>query len=311
MLGFYKPTRLRGDVDRNRYFEGWFQKVCSVKHRVSFVIIYGYATQNSHDTFGFIQLLVPDQAPRIVYFSKDEISCDSERHIVRMGDNVLSTESIAVDSNDISIQLTLMDNQPIQTFKNSMGYTYFVPNLPCYHSVLNTAHRVSGEIRCKDSAYLLEDDLGYMEKNWGTSFPENYVWLHAVDPHDPQVSLLFSQAEIKWLGRTFVRHVGHCRFDGNEIDLRDLKNVTVAIVHQSNEQQTIRITSSTVEIEISIVLGVKVKFKGPMDGTLSRDILHYTDAVINLRVSQNGTTRTFRLIGNCENVGSTLTMNAV
>jgi hypothetical protein len=118
------------------------------------------------------------------------------------------------------------------------------------------------------------------------------------------VSLLFSQAEIKWLGRTFVRHVGHCRFDGNEIDLRDLKNVTVAIVHQSNEQQTIRITSSTVEIEISIALAVRVKFKGPMDGTLSRDILHYTDALINLRVSQNGTTRTFRLIGNCENVGS-------
>ncbi len=83
-----------------------------------------------------------------------------------------------------------------------MGYSYYIPTLPCYHSVLNKSHLISGEIQYPDNNYLLDNALGYMEKNWGTSFPDNYFWMHAVDPTNPSISLLFSQAEIKWLGKS-------------------------------------------------------------------------------------------------------------
>jgi hypothetical protein len=304
MLGKYIPSSLKGNFKEDKYFEGWFQKVYSKKHKSSFIIIYGYATRNSYDTFGFIQVLIPNENIKILYFPKSEISCDPNRHIIRMGNNMLTTELIRINSSNLNIHLNLSNNQPIQTFKNSMGYTYFIPNLPCYHSVMNSSHVVAGKIFYNDVRYTLDNEIGYLEKNWGTSFPETYFWLHAVDPTDRQVSLLFSRAEIKWLGQKFIKHIGHFHFDGKEIDLRDLKHFSYSSFMPSPENQILRITSKAISLEISILYRKKVKFKGPKEGQLSRDIYHYTDALINVCLIQNQKTRLFQLIGNFEDIGT-------
>jgi len=126
MLGKYKPYILRGDFQKTRYFEGWFQKVYSKKHQASFIIIYGYATRNTHDNFGFIQVLVPDEKAEIIYFHKDEISFETEQHIVRMGDNRMTTDKILIKTDNLAIDLDMTNNRPIRTLKNSMGYFYLM-----------------------------------------------------------------------------------------------------------------------------------------------------------------------------------------
>jgi tocopherol cyclase len=304
MLGIYKPTTLRGHLERNNYFEGWFQKIYSKELNASIVIIYGYATQNTTDKTGFIQILLPKKTPEIIYFNRNEISFHPKEHIVRMGENLLTTESIQIHTNDIHMFLKLTNNQVTQTFKNSMGYYYFVPHLPCYHSVLNAAHQVSGEIQLKEARYVLNNENGYLEKNWGTSFPESYIWLHAVDPLDAKVSMLFSIAEIKWLGIKFLKHVGHFCFDDKQIDLRSLNNFAFTYQRPSKDNYQIQIKSSTLQIEISIALGNNILFKGPQGGKLSNDIIHFIDADIQIRLSENNKTRTFHLVGNFENIGS-------
>jgi len=304
MFGINKPTTLRGNLERNKYFEGWFQKIYSKEYNASFVIIYGYATRNTEDRLGFIQILIPKKAPKIIYFNRNEISCDSEQHIVRMGENLLTTEIIQINTKDLTIQLKLMNNQVKRTFKNSMGYSYFLPNLPCYHSVLNTGHQVTGEIQQKDIRYVLNNDRGYLEKNWGTSFPESYIWLHAVDPHDSKVSMLFSLAEIKWIGKKFIKHVGHFHYDNKQIDLRSLMNFVFSNPKSSKDKYEIRMISKTIQLDILIVFGDKVLLKGPQEGVLSSDIIHYIDADIHIRLSENNKTKMFQLVGNFENIGS-------
>jgi predicted transport protein len=219
-----------------------------------------------------------------------------------MGTNKLSKDLIEIDTKDISIKLNFKDNQLIQSFKNSMGYSYFVPNLPCYHSVLNASHVVSGEISYDGGQYSLVNEMGYLEKNWGTSFPENYFWLHAIDPENPQISLLFSRAEIKWLGKTFIRHVGHFRIDGMEIDLRELRNISTITFDQNTEIQTIRIESKSLKLYISINIGKNVILKGPTNGELSRDIIHHIDAVIDVKMIIENKIRQFKMVGNFEQI---------
>jgi hypothetical protein len=185
-----------------------------------------------------------------------------------------------------------------------MGYNYFLPNLPCYHAVLNAGHRVSGEIKQKNERFIIENELGYLEKNWGTSFPEKYYWLHAVDPNDPQVSLLFSRAEIQWIGKKFIRHVGHVRFDKKQVDLRSLKNFTVSIQNSSKDKHEIQMTSKTLQLDISIIQRSKVQLKGPINGKLSRNIIHFPDSIIQIRLTENSKIRMLHLIGNFENLGA-------
>lgn len=304
MFRIFKPTTLRGNLEHKTFFEGWFQKIYSKEYNSSFVIIYGYATRNTEDKFGFIQILFPNKTTEIIYFNRNEFSCDPDSHIVRMGENLLTTEIIQINTKDLIIHLKLMNNHVSKTFKNSMGYNYFLPNLPCYHAVLNTGHLVSGEIKQKNERFIIKNELGYLEKNWGTSFPETYYWLHAVDPNDPQVSILFSRAEIDWIGKKFIRHVGHLRFDEKQVDIRSLKNVTVSILSSCKDKHEIRIASKTLQMEISITHNNNVRFKGPFNGKLSRDIIHFPDSIIQIRLSENNKTRMLQLVGNFENLGS-------
>jgi tocopherol cyclase len=303
MFGNFIPTHLRGNFRQGNYFEGWFQKVYSAEYQASFIIIYGYATQNSLESFGFIQLLLPDGEPRFLYFHKNEISCDPTRHVFKMGSHILSTEVIRIQCHDINIQLSLLKNTPIRTLKNSMGYTYYVPGLPCYHAVLNPSHQVSGIIQAGQQHYHLDNATGYLEKNWGKSFPERYFWMHAVDPKNPEISILFSRAEIKWMGLNFIRHVGHFKNDGAALDLRHFKNFQLLTSPAEQNQRLLRIGSKETQMEICIRQGKKVLFKGPTNGKLSRSIPHHADAQVDVSLSQNQKRYTFRLQGNFEQIG--------
>jgi hypothetical protein len=303
MLEKYKPNSIRGTFERNKFFEGWFQKVYSKAHKASFILIYGYATHNSDDEFGFLQVLIPNQVPELVYFPKNEVSCDIEKHIFRMGNNLLTTELIRIDINGLRIDLNLKNTQPFRTFKNSMGYTYFIPNLPCYHSVLNTAQSVSGEIQYKGLCYTLDHEMGYLEKNWGTTFPENYFWVHAIDPNNPAISLLFSRAQIVWLGKTYIKHVGYFCFDGQQIELRELKNFSVSNSNLSPENRIIQIRSASAQFDLALEYGREVLFKGPKDGTLSRIIQHQTDASIKVSLTYENRSHQFQMVGNFEDIG--------
>ncbi len=246
---------------------------------------------------------MPGEEPRLVCFPKDQVVLDRQQHIVRMGDNVLSTNTIDINLHELSINLQLMNNQRIDTLNNSMGYAYYVPTLPCYHSVLNTSHGVSGSIVHRSNEYAVNNEMGYLEKNWGTSFPDRYMWLHAVDPNDAETSLLFSRADIQWLGRTFTRHVGHMRLDGKHIDLRELSSVVISTHRAGPDTHIYRINSRSLQMDVSITVGHKVLLKAPELGSLSREIPHHIDALIEARVTHNGITRAFNLVGNYENVG--------
>lgn len=304
MLARYIPSGLRGTINRQNFFEGWFQKIYSMEHQASVVIIYGYATQNPPDRFGFIQILVPDEHPQCYYFPKQEVRMDPTNHIVRMGKNLLSTQEVLISTELFQINLRMSVTYPIRGLKNSMGYTYYIPNLPCYHAVLNPAHLVSGSIEYHGKSILLTNERGYLEKNWGTSFPQDYLWLHALDPNDSGVSVLFSYASIEWMGKSFDKHVGHIRFRGIEIDLRELRQVEIQCEKKSPSVYGISLISKTVSLVIEVISVKQVMFKGPNYGKLSRDILHHADSKIFVTLTSESHHESFQLIGNFEDIGS-------
>ena len=220
-----------------------------------------------------------------------------------MGNNLLTTELIRIDVNGLRIDLYLNSTHPFRTFKNSMGYTYFIPNLPCYHSVLNTAQSVSGEIQHQGVCYILDHEMGYLEKNWGTTFPESYFWVHAIDPNNPAISLLFSRAKIVWLGKTYIKHVGYLCFDGQQIELRELKNFSVSNSNLGPENRIIQIRSASAQLDLALEYGREVLFKGPKDGALSRIIQHQTDASIKVSLTYENRSHQFQMVGNFEDIG--------
>jgi hypothetical protein len=54
---------------------------------------------------------------------------------------------------------------------------------------------------------------GYIEKDWGSSFPKSYVWLQS-NHFSQEGSLFFSWAEIPALGTTFHGYIAHLYYAG-------------------------------------------------------------------------------------------------
>jgi hypothetical protein len=115
-------------------------------------------------------------------------------------------------------------------------------------------------------------------------------------------SVFCSHAELKWLGKKFIRHIGHFRMDGREIDLRKLRNFSFKKIDQNTQIQMIRIESKSLILDISIKIGKNVILKGPTNGELSRDIIHHTDAIIDVNMIIDDKIRQFQMVGNFEKI---------
>lgn len=295
---------MKGFVNRKNYFEGWFQKIYLKEQRAAVLIIFGYATQNTREQFGFIQILLPRQRPLIYYFPKHEVTIDLINQKVQMKDNLFSTREIRIDSELLKMNLRLSVSTHDQSLKNTMGYTYYLPGLPCYHAVVNASHLVSGSIQFNKVSFQLNDERAYLEKNWGNSFPKDYVWLHAIDPADTGVSLLFSCAYIFWMGRIHFKHVGYICLNGLEIDFRELKNVKIECRKSLSTTFCISLLSDTVTLRIDVISLGKITLKGPDQGRLSRDILHHPDVKMLVSIIIDTYIDNCQLVGNFEVVGS-------
>ena len=75
--------------------------------------------------------------------------------------------------------------------------------MECYHGVLSFDHTIQGELTIDGQAVDFSRGRGYIEKDWGKSFPSAWVWYQS--NHFPQtgVCLTASIAVIPWLRSAF------------------------------------------------------------------------------------------------------------
>jgi tocopherol cyclase len=288
---------------KKNYFEGWFQKIYSHEHRTSIFLIYGIATGHSSDKKGFIQLYIPNQEHLLLYFDEKDVDCSPYEHRVQFGENVISNERIFLKTADVHINLSVSKSQGNTLARNTMGRYYFIPNLPCYHAVVDDAQKIYGEIHCKAASYQINGARGYLEKNWGTSFPKDYLWLHGFDPKHSTNQLLFSQAKIYWMGRTYTKHLGFLRYDETRINILRLRKSSIHVQKISDASQRIFISSPELTLEITVELACEIPLKAPVKGMLERSIMHHNNVSIHVRLFTKSRIREFEWIGNFENMG--------
>jgi hypothetical protein len=103
-----------------------------------------------------------------------------------------------------------------------MGWYSFVPMMECYHGIVSLDHRLEGHLTINGQTIDFTNGRGYIEKDWGISFPKGWIWLQSNHFFEkgsvsafPSVSnpteqgqyftsLIASVAHIPWLGSHFV-----------------------------------------------------------------------------------------------------------
>lgn len=77
-----------------------------------------------------------------------------------------------------------------------MGPFSYIPFMECNHAILCMCNSICGHIDLNENRIEFENGIGYIEKDWGCSFPKSYVWCQGNHFMHSNASFMLSIAEI-------------------------------------------------------------------------------------------------------------------
>jgi hypothetical protein len=95
-----------------------------------------------------------------------------------------------------------------------MGWYAFVPKMECYHGVLSFNNSIEGYFEINGNRTEFTGGKGYVEKDWGTSMPNSWIWMQTNHFDEPEASFFGSVAKIPWLGNYFTGYLFGFYFKG-------------------------------------------------------------------------------------------------
>jgi len=210
-------TRLKALFDSNmyhgwnknkRYFEGWYYKLVSRDENHCFAIIPGVAMNEEGVKHSFIQVLngIELKASYIKFNFKDFKASDKTFNTF-IGDNQFTSKFIKLNHDKLKGELRFVNITPWPSSFNSpgiMGPFSFFPFMECYHGIVSIDHSIEGVLTIDGKAIDFSGGRGYIEKDWGHSFPKAYFWMQSNHFSEQGISVKASVAKIPWLGTSFV-----------------------------------------------------------------------------------------------------------
>lgn len=276
----FNPDRYHGWGKKKRYFEGWYYKVLTADEKNAFAFIPGVAMDDEGKQQAFIQVLDGKKlTSRYHKFPINDFSSKSE---------VFST---SIDNNHFEgnrIELNLPKVKGILSFKNQvpwpnqwyspgiMGPFAFVPRMECYHGILSMDHKIDGSMEIEGEKIDFSGGRGYMEKDWGQSFPSAYIWMQTNHFSQPARSLKVSVAKIPWMGSSFVGFIAGLYFDDKLIQFTTYNQSKLLKSFADNNEVEIILQNKKYRLEIKVQRSDTTELASPilgfMDGRISESM---------------------------------------
>jgi hypothetical protein len=206
------PNGYHGTGKRPPYFEGWYYKLADASQAHRYAIIPGvFLGQDMAGNQAFVQVF-DGQTGRVVYhrYPFEEFRSAEGVFDLRVGPNRFTAEQISLrlEGPEQTVSGDLRFNPvtpwPVSlTSPGIMGWYAWIPFMQCYHGVVSLDHAIEGTLTVDGQPMDFTGGRGYTEKDWGSSFPDAWVWMQTNHFEQPGTSLTASVAIIPWLGRAF------------------------------------------------------------------------------------------------------------
>ncbi|HPS86129.1 MAG TPA: tocopherol cyclase family protein [Spirochaetota bacterium] len=208
LKAFFNPEQYHGWGETRRYFEGWYFKVVDHSEKKAFAFIPGIAMDETGNRQAFIQVLDGKKNTAIYRkFDPSDFIPAPGKFEIRILDNFFSERKIRLNLPEVSGELYFSDNVvwPKHWYSPGvMGPYSFAPFMECYHGLVSMDHSIKGQLEIEGRIINFDNGRGYIEKDWGRSFPSAYIWMQTNHFSDPEISLFASAAKIPWRRGSFL-----------------------------------------------------------------------------------------------------------
>jgi hypothetical protein len=113
-----------------------------------------------------------------------------------------------------------------------MGPFQYLPT-PCKHTIISMRHQVKGKMQLDDKCIEMNRGIGYMEADYGTSFPRNYFWTQANAKKCMAPQIFASIATLPICRREIQGCIAVILYQGKEYRLATYLGAKVLIIKES------------------------------------------------------------------------------
>ncbi|MFA9424225.1 MAG: tocopherol cyclase family protein [Sedimentibacter sp.] len=306
-----EPIIFQGRKKSRRYFEGWYFKQVSTDLKSTISIIPG-VSKDINDSHAFIQTIINRNVQgntRLTThyhrFSIEDFKYTDEPFSLKIGKNIFKRDEIELELIDeeysLSGKITFSNFTAIKTnpvFPNIMGYYAYLPIMECYHGIVSMSHGLEGTLLLNEEMLNFNEGKGYIEKDWGTSFPKEYVWVQSNNFNNSDASIMCSIANIPFLGTSFKGFICNLYCDGKEYRFASYNNSKLLNIDYNEELLEATMVKGNLKLELSARLSEGGMLKAPKDGNMNRTIKEGLNGVVNIKLIKNSSEILFYGTGN-------------
>ena len=289
----WRPESFQGNNRKRHYFEGWYFKLIDSQRKTVLAIIPGISIGESlADAHAFIQVIDAVAGKTEYYrFAFQDFHADKRKLLVTIGENTFSGSGLRINlRNERSaisgeLHFSQIDRYPKSFLSPGiMGPFSFVPGMECYHGVVNINHKINGSLNLNKTQIDMTGGEGYIEKDWGRSFPEAWIWVQANHFEEVGASFMFSVARIPWLGKSFTGLIAFLRTKQGFHRFATYNGGKIRSIQLRENMLDVTLTNATHQLQFSTNYPGGGILKAPKNGLMSREIEESITATTTLQL---------------------------
>lgn len=303
---FFNPEQFQGWGKTSGYFEGWYYKIINATETKAFAIIPGIAMDKAGKKKSFIQLLDGrNKTSDYFSFAWDKFKPRSGELDISIDTNRFREDSIELDLQNLSGKLSFSGNipwpKPIYS-PGIMGPYAFVPFMECYHGIVSMDHAIQGELNVGGEIIDFTNGRGYIEKDWGRSFPSAYVWMQSNHFQESNISIKASVAKIPWIKNAFVGFIAGIWLKDHLIQFTTYNRSRLRKCEISRDRVELIMENQTYKLDILAHRDHATELASPIFGAMDGRIEESMTSTIEVTL-YNKKTKEIAFVGKGKNAG--------
>lgn len=286
----------QGHLNKKNYFEGWYYKQVSTDGKTAISFIPGISLHAS-DPHCFVQYILVDEtlengiSTGYLRFPVESFIWNDNPFAIKIEDNFFSESLISVHiesgTDIISGNLKLGPLTPIGSSALSltiMGPFAYIPKMECYHGVTSMNHTLDGNLEINGRIIAFTGGKGYIEKDWGTKFPKNYVWLQSNHFEEIATSLFFSMAYIPFYVRDFLGFISNIQLNGKEYRFATYNNSKILLSLPTEDTVSITMENRNAKVKLFGKAEHMGNLQAPVSSGMDKTIKEGVSGTIHLEL---------------------------
>ena len=284
------PSTYHGTRQKPPFFEGWYFKMVSADEKHKIAIIPGVILGN--DAHAFVQVIDgSDGNTEYFTFPFEQFQADFPHFRVAIGGNQFDSSHLSVNIEQPEGQLAgevtfgKLNPWPV-TFLSPgvMGWFAWVPKMECYHGVLSFDHSLQGKLTLNGKEMDFTGGRGYIEKDWGKSFPAAWVWFQTNHFKNATACITGSVAIIPWLGNSFKGFIVGFWLDGKLHRFTTYRNSKIESLKITDDHVAWVLRNRTHRLRLNARRAQGGLLRGPTPQDMGGRVMETLSASIDLRL---------------------------